>query len=326
MSDSSPLVSIILPVYNRQEFIAQAIDSVLNQTYNNWELLIADNASEEDMHSFLKPYIGLSQVKVIFNSVNLGLFGSLNKTIKTANGQYILILCSDDFLKPLCLETLVALQSQHQETRLILSSFDIVNLNGEPMLNGSDFYYDEFAKNTSLWFPKQLVPILLQYGSINGNITGMWFSKEVLEKIGGFRDDWTHAADWEWIYRVSRTYPVLISRTNIAIIRNHDKQLSVDNRVNLKSTIEVSEVVKMLLTDEYLSAIPQRKLWARHIMQYHLWLACKFLFKGYWGKAQIIIKAVNNSTGFWETLWQMIKWLPVRWQIHKSKSFPLPPS
>jgi len=326
MSDSNPLVSIILPVYNRQEFIAQAIDSVLNQTYNNWELLIADDASGVETQSFLRQYEGIPQVKLCVNTVNHGLFGNINKTIKTAKGQYILILCSDDFLKPLCLETLVALQSQYQEARLIISSFDAVNENGETMPSAIDFYYDQFARDTSLWFPKQLVPILLQYASINGNITGMWFSKKVFEEIGGFRDNWTHAADWEWIYRVSRTYPVLISRTNIAIIRNHDKQLSVDNRVNLRGTIEVSEVVKMLLTDEYLSAIPQRKLWARHIMQYHLWLACKFLLKGYWGKFQIIIKAVNNSTGFWETLWQMIKWLPVRWQIRQSKNFALPPS
>jgi len=326
MSDSSPLVSIVLPVYKRQEFIAEAIDSVFNQTYNNWELLIADNASGEDMHSFLKPYIGLSQVKVIFNSVNLGLFGSLNKTIKTANGQYILILCSDDFLKPLSLETLIVLQSQHQEARLILSSFDLVDEKGEQKLSRSNFYYDQFSKDTSLWFPKQLVPILLQYGSINGNITGMWFSREVFEEVGGFRDDWTHAADWEWVYRVSRTYPVLISRMNIATIRNHDKQLSVDNRVNLRGTIEVSEVIKMLLIDEYLSAIPERELWARHNMQFHLWLGCKFALKGYFDRTQIIIAAVHKSTGFWATLWQMIKWLPVRWHNHKHKKFHVPPT
>jgi len=326
MSDSSPLVSIILPVYNRQAFIGRAIDSVLNQTYNNWELLIADDASGAETQSFLRQYEEIPQVKLCVNTVNHGLFCNINKTIKTAKGQYILILCSDDFLKPLCLETLVALQSQYQEARLIISSFDAVNENGETMPSASDFYYDQFAKDTGLWFPKQLVPILLQYGSINGNITGMWFSKEVFEEIGGFRDDWTHAADWEWVYRVSRTYPVLISRMNIATIRNHDKQLSVDNRVNLRGTIEVSEVVKMLLADDYLSEVTQRKVWARHNMQFHLWLGCKFALKGYFDKTLIIIAAVHKSTGFWETLWRMIKWLPVRWQIHKSKSFPLPPS
>jgi len=326
MSDSKPLVSIVLPVYNRKEFLPQAIDSVLNQTYSNWELLIADDASTEDTQSFLKQYAEIPQVKIFFNTVNVGLFSNLNKTIRMTKGQYVIILCSDDFLMPSCLETIVALQLQYQEASLILSSFNLVDEKGEQKLSRSNFDYDQFSKNTSLWFPKQLVPILLQYGSINGNITGMWFSREVFEEIGGFRDDWTHAADWEWVYRMSKSHPVLISRTNVATTRNHDKQLSVDNRVNLRNTIEVAEVVKMLLADDYLSEVTQRKVWARHNMQFHLWLGCKFALKGYFDKTLIIIAAVHKSTGFWETLWRMIKWLPVRWQIHKSKSFPLPPS
>ena len=305
-----PLISIVLPVYNRKEYLDQAIDSVLKQTYGNWELIIADDNSEEETQSFLRQSETDPRIIVNFNPVNLGLFANLNQALRRVKGDYIFFLFSDDLLYPSCLEVNLDLNNEFKEAKLILSSFDVIDSEGAYLNNRSNFYYDQFSPKTQLWFPKDLVSLLLQHGSINGNLTGVWFKKELIDLVGRFREDWTHAADWEWIYRVVRSYPALISRTNVAAIRSHNKQLSVDNRTNLRSTIEVAEVIRSLLKDPYLIDHPSSKIWARHIMQFHLWLAIKFAIKGYWDKFIVIVREVDQTTGFLPTLLQLIKWLP----------------
>ncbi|MEH2464003.1 glycosyltransferase family 2 protein [Nostoc sp.] len=66
-----PLVSIVLPVYNRKKYLVKAIDSVLQQTYQNWELIIANDNSSENTKAFLEGYAAISKVKIYYNTQNL---------------------------------------------------------------------------------------------------------------------------------------------------------------------------------------------------------------------------------------------------------------
>ncbi|MBO3460283.1 glycosyltransferase [Aetokthonos hydrillicola Thurmond2011] len=319
------LVSIILPVYNRKKYLAQAIDSVLQQTYQNWELIVADDHSHEDTKSFLQRYAAITKIHIYSNPHNIGLFANLNKAIRRCNGEYITILCSDDFLSEQCLEVNLNLMRKYVEANLILSSTYSVNADGNLLHNVKNFYDDYIAKQTRLLQPEQSVPLLLQYGSINGNITGMFFRKTLYEQVGDFREDWRHAADWEWIYRVASSSPILISRANVAVIRIHEEQLSVVNGKNLSASLEVSQMVKMLLADPRLRTLESARRWALHIMQFHLWFALKLAFKGYWSESLTIARAVEKATGFSSTFWTMLRLLPHRWQVYRQKSFFLPP-
>jgi glycosyltransferase involved in cell wall biosynthesis len=321
-----PLVSIILPVYNRKEYLDQAINSVLQQTYGNWELIIADDASAEDTKQFLQRYAAMPRIKIHFNYINLGLFANLNQAIRRSIGNYVLLLCSDDFLLSQCLEANLELMQKYPEADLLLSSLDATNIKGAMLLSANNFYYDQFAKQTKLLQPEQIVPLLLQYGSINGNITGMFFKKSLFDRVGGFQEDWRHAADWEWLYRVASCSSILISRVNVAVVRNHSQQLSVNNRINLSNSLEVSEVVQRLLADPRVGKPELAARWARHIMQFHLWTALKFAVSGHWSKALVIARAVDRATGFINTFWTMLRWLPQRWKVYRQKSFPLPPN
>jgi len=320
-----PLVSIILPVYNRKKYLAQAIDSVLEQTYQNWELIIADDNSHEDTRDLVKQYAAISRVKIYSNSTNIGLFPNLNQAIRRCNGAYITILCSDDFFLPHCLESNLELMQKYPEANLLLSSTYSVDADGELLPNAKNFYDDRIAAQTKLFQPEQSVPLLLKYGSINGNITAMFFKKSLYEQVGGFREDWRHAADWEWLYRVASCSPILISRVNVAAIRIHEEQLSVVNGKNMSASVEGAEMVKMLLADPRLRTLKSARRWALHIMQFHLWFALKLAFQGHWSEALTIARAVEKATGFGSTFWTMLRLLPRRWQVYRQKSFFLPP-
>jgi glycosyltransferase involved in cell wall biosynthesis len=321
-----PLISIILPVYNRLEYLSQAIDSVLNQTYNNWELIIADDASDVATQEFLNRYDRVSNIKVYSNPQNLGLFSNLNQGIRRSQGKYILLLCTDDFLLPECLQTSLSLLEAHQDSGLVLSAFRSVDAEGRELPSGAIYYYDRFlSKPLQLLKSEEVLPLLLKYGSINGNLSGMFFTRSLYERVGGFREDSIQIADWEWLYRVAKQSSILMSKTPVAVVRSHPRQLSAVNFKNLRNSLEVIEMVGILLRDPQLAKLESASQSALHIMQFHLWYAFKFALKGYWQQALTIAKEIERVTGFFNTFWAMLQWLPQRWQVYQEKSFPLPP-
>lgn len=92
------LVSIITPSYNSEKFIKETIESVLNQTYTNWELLIVDDCSTDDSPKIIKEYLKIdSRIKYLKNEKNKGPAIARNLGLDRAEGKYIAFLDSDDF-------------------------------------------------------------------------------------------------------------------------------------------------------------------------------------------------------------------------------------
>ncbi|MFL2639457.1 MAG: glycosyltransferase family 2 protein [Flavobacteriaceae bacterium] len=90
-------VSVIIPVFNASKFIKQTINSVLNQTYKNWEILAIDDYSSDNSFEILKHYSSKEKrIKVLQNNKNLGAFAARNLGIKMSSGDYIAFLDSDD--------------------------------------------------------------------------------------------------------------------------------------------------------------------------------------------------------------------------------------
>ncbi|GIU49895.1 putative teichuronic acid biosynthesis glycosyltransferase TuaG [Shewanella sairae] len=106
---NSPLVSIITPAYNCSNSIAKTIDSVLNQTYQNWEMLISDDCSSDDSSNKIQQFAELdSRIKLIRRSWNAGPAVTRNRAISEAKGRYIAFLDADDTWYPSKLEKQIA--------------------------------------------------------------------------------------------------------------------------------------------------------------------------------------------------------------------------
>lgn len=90
------LVSIIMPSYNTGKYIKESIDSVLAQTYSNWELLIVDDCSTDDTDNVVSPFLIDSRIKYLKNEQNSGAAVSRNKALREAKGKWIAFLDSDD--------------------------------------------------------------------------------------------------------------------------------------------------------------------------------------------------------------------------------------
>lgn len=93
------MVSIIMPAYNAELTIRESIQSVINQTYTDWELLVIDDGSIDDTLSIIKSYLGNKKIKLIINERNLGVSKTRNRGICESTGEYIAFLDSDDIWK-----------------------------------------------------------------------------------------------------------------------------------------------------------------------------------------------------------------------------------
>ena len=102
-SADGPLVSVCVPAYQAERFIAATIESVLAQTTDDWELVVVDDASPDGTYDVAARYAGDRRIRVARNATNLGPVGNWNHVVAQARGRYVKLLCSDDLLYPTCL-------------------------------------------------------------------------------------------------------------------------------------------------------------------------------------------------------------------------------
>lgn len=319
------LITIVLPVYGRSSLLLKALESVYAQNDPSWRLLIADDGSDEYTASLIHEQLVDPRVQVATRPRNLGLFGNLNEAIHEVQTQWQLILCSDDYLKPNAIRDLKISIKTHPAVRLILSSYSSVDVSGCTRADVNGIFYDLFSPSSRIFPTGSLLSPLLQYGSINGNITGLLINQSLFLDAGTWRADWSQSADWEWLVRACVKTPVLIRREPIACVRVHDGQLSVSNRTMLRENLETLQVLSALLSHPYLRTCSRRYLWAAHHAQFLLWNAIKALprvgFKVTFQQLCLIQKYVGLVT----VTQAFVLSLPRRFEIRGTDKPLLPP-
>ena len=124
------LVSIITPVYNSENFIADTIESVLNQTYSNWEMILIDDCSKDNSAEIIKKYVKLDRrLKYKRLEQNGGAAVARNNAIKYANGKYLAFLDSDDLWKANKLERQISFM-QKNDIAFSFTSYEVIKEDG----------------------------------------------------------------------------------------------------------------------------------------------------------------------------------------------------
>ena len=128
----TPLVSILIPVYNRENFIEDTIKSAVNQTYKNKEVIIVDNKSNDRTYSVLKNILTIHpDVKIYQNDSNIGPVRNWRKCIDYAKGEYIKFLFSDDLITPDCLEKCLPYLIENKDVGFVFTGAEVFNDVGE---------------------------------------------------------------------------------------------------------------------------------------------------------------------------------------------------
>ncbi len=122
------LVSILIPTYNREKLILETINSAINQTYKNIEIIVVDNNSTDDSYKFIKDIARLhTNIKVYQNKENIGLVRNWRKCIEYATGEYAKILWSDDLIAPTFIEKTLPYLIENENIGFVFTGTEIFN-------------------------------------------------------------------------------------------------------------------------------------------------------------------------------------------------------
>ena len=147
IENNEPLVSVIMPVYNAEEFLDKSVSSVINQTYKNLEILLIDDCSTDNSYNILKEYANKdNRIKVFHNEQNKHVSATRNVGIKNATGKYLYFIDSDDFIDNDYIEHLV--KTAEKENADIVVNTNIYQCkNGKKKLNILTKIFNKKQKN-----------------------------------------------------------------------------------------------------------------------------------------------------------------------------------
>lgn len=203
MTDSQPLVSVIALCYNHERFVKEAIESVLSQTYSNIELIVVDDASNDNSHNVIeqlsKEY---TQIKYIPLERNIGSCAAFNTGYKASKGDFIIDFATDDILLPTRIERgVLALQKGGDDVGVNFSNAHIVD-ESDSVLNE---FYETNSEGKALQPPPE--------GDIYSMLIKRYFicpptlfsKREVFDYLGGYDEKLTYE-DFDFLVRSSRKY------------------------------------------------------------------------------------------------------------------------
>lgn len=128
VKEDTPLVSVFIPYYNDRDFLRDSIESALNQSYKNFELVLLNHASTDGSREIARSY-GDPRIKHIDVEKNMGAGSGvlMLKFLETAGGEYVKLFCADDIMRPECLETLVGYMRGNPDTDIVFADMDYVD-------------------------------------------------------------------------------------------------------------------------------------------------------------------------------------------------------
>ena len=188
--DYEPCISIIVPTYKTPEkFLKEMIDSVRNQSYENWELCIGDGSVTEDtVKNVVESYQKKDKrIKMLCLSENLGIAGNTNAALSIATGDYIALLDHDDILAPDALYEVVKWMNEHykDETDVIYTDEDKVSFDLK------DYFEPHFKSDYNLDLIRS-----------NNYICHLFVArKSIVDQVGGFRKEYDGSQDYDFILR-----------------------------------------------------------------------------------------------------------------------------
>lgn len=233
MGTGLPVVSVLMTAYNRDKYIAEAIESVLTSIYKDFELIIVDDGSTDTTVAIARQYEAKdTRIKVYINENNLGDYPNRNKAATYAKGRYIKYHDSDDIMYPHCLEVMVGSMEKFPEAGFGLS-----------------------AKSDSLVpYPVSIPPrqIYLEhfhdYGHFDRAPGSGIIRRDVFEKVGGFSGK-RHIGDTELWFTIAQRHNMVKFPGDLYWSRIHtNSEGAIEKRINL--TKMRKELVQSFLYSE----------------------------------------------------------------------------
>ena len=221
--NSMKLVSVIIPCYRQARFLGEAIESVLSQTHRNFEIIVVDDGSPDNVFNVTRCYPGVHYIR----QENLGQGAARNTGLYKSKGRYLVFLDADDRLLPEALETNLNFLDEQQNCVFVYGCVKLIAANGSPLKIPEQTcidkdHYLELLRYNYIWTPAVIM-----------------FRRDVFESGICYEPSLVPAEDWDLYLRITRSFPIYDHSKVIAEYRLHEKNVTRNPARMLKSCLEV---------------------------------------------------------------------------------------
>lgn len=221
-------ISVILPVYNTEKYIKEAIESILNQSFSDFEFIIIDDGSTDKTSDIIKS-IKDNRIVLLQNTINLGNFPSRNKGIRLAKGRYIAVMDGDDTAFPNRLQIQYDYMEKHPEVLAVGSESIIIPTNRK---RKTPISYEEIS--TSLLDNSYVLH------------PSLFIRTEVIKGLNGYNEKYRYAADYDLICRLSINGIIECLPNVLMAYRHHSEQITSQCRsaqISFANEIQLNYIV-----------------------------------------------------------------------------------
>jgi glycosyltransferase involved in cell wall biosynthesis/SAM-dependent methyltransferase len=218
-----PLVSVIITSYNQARFLSDAIESVLTQTYSQFEIVVVDDGSTDDALEVVGRYPGVRYIR----QDNQGLSAARNTGLRKSNGAYLVFLDADDRLLPIALETGVDCLHGHPECGFVSGHYSLIKSDGSPKplrqvhCIERDHYHALLCRN---------------YIGMHATVM---YRRVIFESVGEFNTSLKACEDYDLYLRIAARVPIYSHDKVIAEYRQHGANMSRNHQLMLESALGV---------------------------------------------------------------------------------------
>lgn len=233
-----PFLSVLMTAYNREKYIAEAIESVLASTYTNFELIIVDDCSLDQTYIIAKTFAEKdNRIRLVKNEFNLGQFKNRNYAASLAKGTYLKYLDSDDKITNDGLEIMIECMLKFPESGVGSECHSKDTKQLPRLFSSRECYVNHYFRGTTLL-----------YVGPSGSI----FKKETFKKVGGFDETIGILADTLFMLKLAAITPVVGLPKNLCYWRTHDgQQINIIQKKTFELILEHYLVTKTALESPY---------------------------------------------------------------------------
>lgn len=222
-AQQEPVVSVVITCYNQARFLSETIESVLTQTYPNFEIVIVDDGSTDNTEEVVARYPWLKYIR----QQNRGVVAARTTGYRACEGDYLLFLDGDDRLLPHALEIGAGYLQAKPELGFVYGRLQLIDGQGNPTPNTyvpptEDDHYSALLQDNHIWMPAMVI-----------------YRRRVFEAVNGFSAAADHSSDYDLYLRISRNYPVYRHNEVVAEYRMHGANTHGNTGLMLEKTMRV---------------------------------------------------------------------------------------
>lgn len=247
-----PKVTIAIPTFNGEKYLAECLKSVLSQTFRNFEVLIVDDHSTDGSLKIAEEFANTdSRIRVVSNDNNLGLVGNWNRCIKLASGEWIKFVFQDDMIAPGCLERM--LNAARPDSSLVFCRRDFIFEEGTTQSTRNSYLagkalVEQLFPDSRPVTARQFSELVLNNMEKNliGEPTVVMLHKRVFQEFGDFNPHLIVSCDTEYWIRVGIHKGVIPVAENLASFRVHGDSVSARSLLQRDYRMNVLDGLAML--------------------------------------------------------------------------------